>query len=213
MSRLNIAPTKSNLLVLKRDLGVAVEGYSLLDQKREILVMELMVLLNRARGLEKRLQDAEAHAAETLKRALIGNGRAALRAAAAGVRYDHRVKAETRVVAGIRVPHIHVELAAFGPRYSLGSSTALMDEVIQAFLETLKLAGELAELENGVHLLAAELKKTQRRVNALEQIFIPDFRDTLKFVRDVLESKEIETIFSTKLVKRRLERAQEDGGS
>src|SRR5512141_1703544 len=58
MAKLNISPTKSNLLALRRQLAFAEEGYDLLDQKRQILVFELMSRLERARAMEKRVQAA-----------------------------------------------------------------------------------------------------------------------------------------------------------
>lgn len=205
MSRLNVAPTKSSLLSLQRDLSVANEGYQLLDQKREILVMELMVLLDRARELDRRIREAEAKAMASLRRALLFCGREGLQRAAAGVVYSHRVKAENRTVAGVRVPHITMTAAALTPQFTLAGTSVHLDAVMSDFLELTKLSLELAELQTAASLLGVELKKTQRRVNALEQIFIPDFRETLKFVRDVLEGKEMEGIFAVKKVKRRLE--------
>ena len=56
MARLNIAPTKSNQLNLKRDLAMATEGFALLEQKREILVMELMRLLNQVKQVQGELE-------------------------------------------------------------------------------------------------------------------------------------------------------------
>ena len=88
------------------------------------------------------------------------------------------------------------------PEYSV-------DELMREHLDLLALAAALAQMETSVHLLTHDLKKTQRRVNALEQVFIPNFKDTLKFVRDSLESKELESIFVLKLVKTRLADARE----
>ena len=67
----------------------------------------------------------------------------------------------------------------------------------------------MAELESSVWLLARELKKTQRHVNALEHIFIPDYKETLKYVEQALESKELESFFTMKRVKKNL--GGEDG--
>jgi V/A-type H+-transporting ATPase subunit D len=77
------------------------------------------------------------------------------------------------------------------------------------FLTLLEAVGRLAELETAVWLLAQELKKTQRRVNALEQIFIPDFKDTLRYIGESLESKELESFFIMKLLKKRSQAARE----
>lgn len=205
MARLNIAPTKSNLLALRRDLAVATEGFGLLDQKREILVMELMLLLNQARDLHVRLAEAQSRAYATLRRAIARNGAPRLRAAAAGARYGHIVRAGTRVVAGVRVPQLILTLDTLKPQFAFAGSDSLMDDTMAQFLKLLALSAALAQLESSVHLLAADLKKTQRRVNALEQVFIPNYRETLKFVTNSLESKELGSIFTLKLVKNRLE--------
>lgn len=209
MARLNIAPTKSNLLTLRRDLAVATEGFSLLDQKREILVMELMVLLNQARDLQKRISDAQARALETLRLAIARQGRDRLQAATGGVRYAHRVQSSTRVVAGVRLPQITVTLDTLRPQFAFAGSDPLLDTLMRQHLELLPLTASLSQMETAVHLLAHDLKKTQRRVNALEQVFIPNFKDTLKFIRDSLESKELESIFVLKLVKTRLAESRE----
>ena len=80
---------------------------------------------------------------------------------------------------------------------------------MQEFLKLLEIVTRLAEVETTVMLLARELKKTQRRVNALEHIFIPDYRDTLHYIAESLESKELDSFFTNKMVKKRLEAAQE----
>lgn len=74
MPRLNIPPTKSNQLKVQRDLEMATEGFNLLDQKREILVMELMRLLDRVRRVEKKLEETRNNAYNVLKTALAKNG-------------------------------------------------------------------------------------------------------------------------------------------
>jgi len=75
------------------------------------------------------------------------------------------------------------------------------------FLELLEAVGKLAELETAAWLLARELRKTQRRVNALEQIFIPDFEDTLRYIGETLESKDLESFFVMKMIKKRKAKA------
>ena len=210
MARLNIAPTKSNLLTLRRDLAVAREGFGLLDQKREILVLELMLILGQARELQAKLEHIQGQALEALRQAIARSGYDRLAAAAGGVHYRHAVELETRIVAGVRVPRLTVRLDPLRPQFAFAGSDSGMDEVMALFLQLLELGGKLAQMETTVMLLAVDLKKTQRRVNALEQVFIPNFKDTLKYVGNALESKELESIFTLKLVKNRL---QQDRGN
>jgi len=192
MSRLNVAATKSNLLSLKHDLSVATEGFSLLDQKREILVMELMRLLDRIRRVQAEFETAQETAYETLKKAIAQNGYQRLRSVASGVNYEHKCTTQTRILAGVRVPVVKVTHGELTSQYGFSDTDSLVDCAMRDFLVLLKVIGRMAELETAVWLFARELKKTQRRVNALEQIFIPDFQDTLAYINDVLEGKDME---------------------
>ncbi len=203
MARLNIAPTKSSQLTLKADLAVVTEGHSLLDQKREILVMEMMRLLERVRTAQRKLDTVQAAAMAALRRAMARNGYHQTRNIASSARFQHHAKVQSQIVAGVRIPRITVEHSPFAPQFGLASSDSLLDETMFCFAELTKAVGEMAELETAVWLLARDLKKTQRRVNALEQIFIPDYRETLRYISETLESKELEAFSLMKIVKRR----------
>jgi len=208
MSRLNIPPTKSSQLRLREDLKMASEGFALLDQKREILVMELMRLLDQVRRAQKQLDEASEQAYDTFRNALAHNGLNRMRQVASGIGYEHDVKVQTRVAAGVRIPQLTVTHGSFRLQYGFSDTDSLVDETMRDFLALLEAVGAMARLETAVWLLARELKKTQRRVNALEQIFIPDFSDTLDYVNEVLESKELEAFAVMKLIKTKRTREQ-----
>jgi V/A-type H+/Na+-transporting ATPase subunit D len=202
MSRLNVPPTKSSLLVMKRDLAMATEGFNLLEQKREILVLELMRLVDRVRVVQAEVEQHRQRAYETLRKAVARNGYHRMRSIGAGIHYEHKVSTDTRVTAGVRVPTINIEPGAFSSQFGFAGTDSLVDQTMRDFLALLQAVGRLAELESAVWLLARELKKTQRRVNALEQIFIPAFQETVGYIRDVLEGKDLESFFMMKMVKR-----------
>lgn len=208
MGRLNVAPTKSVQLNLRRDLDMATEGYNLLEQKREILVMEMMRLLDRVQGVQRELRQRQENAYRTLRRAIAQNGLMHLRNVASGIHYEHKVSMESQLLAGFRIPKLHAEHTAFHSQFGFAGTGALVDATMQQFLEFLEAIAALAELETTVMLLARELKKTQRRVNALEHIFIPDYKATLHYIGESLESKELDSFFTSKLIKKRLEAAQ-----
>ncbi len=209
---MKVAPTKSNQLRLRRDLDMASEGFALLDQKREILVMELMRLLEKVRRTHKRLREAQAKAYGTLKKAVASNGFHRMQSVAGGVSYEHQVSAQrTRIIAGVRVPQLSCRRSEFSSQFGFSGTDSLVDATMKEFLELLEVVGEMAALETAAWLLARELKKTQRRVNALEQIFIPDFRDNLKFISESLESKELQSFFVMKQVKQRARERSSDG--
>lgn len=206
MSRLNIAPTKSNQIALKRDLKMASQGFSLLEQKREILVMELMRLIDRVKEAQQEIEKRCSKAYATLRYALAYDGYHQMRNIASGIQYDHKFYDGFKVVAGIRIPLLETSQGEFKSQFGFAGTDSLVDQTMEDFLSLTEAASHLAELETAVWLLARELKKTQRRVNALEHIFIPDYKDTLHFIGESLEGKELDAFFTMKMVKKRLEK-------
>ena len=209
MPRLNVAPTKSVQLNLRRDLEMATEGYGLLEQKREILVMELMRLLNRVSKVQQEYNQTRDMAYKTLRRAIAQNGYLHMRNFASGIEYDHKVMVETTVTAGFHTPQLTVSHSELHSQFGFAGTDALVDRTMQQFLLLLEVIARVAELETTVMLLARELKKTQRRVNALEHIFIPDYKATLHYIDESLESKELDAFFTRKMIKKKLEVAQQ----
>ncbi len=134
MPRLNVAPTKSVQLNLKRDLEMATEGFNLLEQKREILVMELMRLLESVKGVQQELAVKRDRAYATLRRAIAQNGYYHTRNVATGIHCDHRVTLSTHVVAGFRMPAIQVQPAQFHSQYGFVATDSLIDQTQQHFL-------------------------------------------------------------------------------
>lgn len=206
MARLNIAPTKSNQLNLQRDLEMATEGFTLLEQKREILVMELMRLLNKIKQIQGELDERRKTAYASLRKALVQNGYVQMQKIASGISYNHKVSTEQRITAGVRTPVIQVKHGQLYAQFGFADTDSLVDQTMRDFLLLLEIIGQTTELENTIILLARELKKAQRRVNALEHIFIPDFKETLSFIAEALEGKELESFFSLKMVKKKLEK-------
>jgi len=118
--------------------------------------------------------------------------------------YNHEIDISQHRLMGINMPTIAGTHEKMGVRYSMASSSPQTDEVTRRFLDALRSISELAEIETKVWRLAREVKKTQRRVNALEKIFIPDYKETQGFILSSLEEKEREALFVMKMLKARL---------
>ncbi|NLF23200.1 MAG: V-type ATP synthase subunit D [Lentisphaerae bacterium] len=206
---LNVAPTKSNHLALSRQLDFARNGYDLLEQKRQILVYELMSRLGRARDIERRVAEALGPAFAALRQASLDIGSAALDDAALAVRLRHEVTLGDQVVMGIRLPTVAIRAAEEQAQFGLGGTSAGVDDAMTRFLAALPLLGQLAELENAVLRLARELRKTQRRCNALSRIFMPEYEATIDFISASLEEREREAFVNLRMIKQRL--ALEEG--
>lgn len=205
MAVLNISPTKSNLIKTKHDLNIAKEGYSLLEQKREILVLELMSYVERVKRIEKDLDILLKDAYVSLKKAISFFGHENAKIKTKFISYDFLLKKKPIKLIGMSLLSVQTETPNLKMQYSFLNTNAVIDETSLKFLKLINILCELAEIRNVVWRLSLEVKKTQRRVNALEKVVIPDSKDTVKYIENTLEEHERDEIFIRKLVKNRLE--------
>jgi V/A-type H+-transporting ATPase subunit D len=203
MPREQIAPTKSNLIRVKERLNTAIEGYDLLEQKREILVMELMHKVEQVKMLEKELDNQIANAYPCLKRMLVTVGRERADFLSKNIHYKYELTEKKTVIAGMTLLGMEIKLPKPELKYSPANSFAECDETVVKFFELLKILTELAAVRTIAWRLARELRKTQRRVNALEKMVIPTARETRGFIESVLEERERDAFFTNKLLKKK----------
>jgi V/A-type H+-transporting ATPase subunit D len=204
MAKLNIAPTKSNFLALKHQLAFAEEGYDLLEQKRQILILELMSRLARAGEVEDQVATALRRARSALREATLDIGSLALERAAAGLPPDAGLKLTDQRLMGLSLPHLTFQAVRAGAPFGIIGTSVNTDLARRRFGDLLPLLAELAELQNAVLRLARELRKTQRRCNALSKIFIPAYRETIRYISGTLEERERESLTILKIVQKRL---------
>lgn len=203
MSRLQIAPTKSNLLAVKEQLIIARDGYELLEQKREILVMELMQMVEKVKLLEADIDKQIERAYPSLKRMFMAVGRDRTERVSKTVSYNFDIVEKHLILAGMTFSSISVELPKRRLAYSYLNSFADCDKVMIDFFELLRLLTDMASIRTIVWSLAREVKKTQRRVNALDKQVIPQTQETKVYIESVLEERERENIFVLKTLKAR----------
>ncbi|WP_041611206.1 V-type ATP synthase subunit D [Treponema primitia] len=203
MAREQIAPTKSNLMRVKERLVTAKEGYDLLEQKREILVMELMRKVEQVKLLERDLDQGVETAYPCLKRMLIVVGRERADRLSRNIKYSFDLREKRVAVAGMTLPSLEVRLPEVELKYSPANSFAECDETVLEFFKLLKILTELAAVRTIAWRLAREVRKTQRRVNALEKMVIPTARDTKVYIEAALEEKDRDAFFTSKLLKKK----------
>jgi len=204
MAKLHVPATKSQLFRLKGQQQIAQDGFELLEQKREILVMELMRMLERVKLLERELDEQVEKAYASLKRMLLAVGRARSAEISSNVKFGFVVHERVQRIAGVTLPSLDVQIPDLEPKYSFMDTYSHCDSTMVEFFELLKLVGQMAGIRTVVWRLAKEVKKTQRRVNALEKQVIPDTRETVAYIQSVLEEREREALFIQKQVKSRL---------
>ena len=203
MAREQIAPTKSNLIRTKERLNTALEGYDLLEQKREILVMELMQKVEQVKMLERDLDNRIKTAYPCLKRMLITVGRERADKLSENISYKYDLTEKRVLVAGMSLLGLEVKLPEAELKYSPANSFAECDETVLEFFNLLKILTELAAVRTIAWRLAREVRKTQRRVNALEKMVIPTARETKVYIESALEERDRDAFFTSKLLKRK----------
>lgn len=201
----NVAPTKTNLLRTRQELEFARLGHELLDQKRNILVIELLNLVDQAVDFQERVVKALEEAYRTLEQAVLRMGKLRVSNLASAVNIRAEIELKTRRVMGVRLPVVETSFTEHPPYYSPLGTSFWIDNSLEEFKEALQLMGRLAELKISIIRLAAEVRKTIRKVNALEKIAIPDLEQTVSFIQNRLEENERDMFVLMKMVKRRLE--------
>ncbi|MEA3376477.1 MAG: V-type ATP synthase subunit D [Chloroflexota bacterium] len=203
MDRLKAAPTRSNLLRLRETLELAQEGHEILDRKREVLTSELLRVAHDAARLQEDLWEKLATAYETLEVARLSVGREHLEWAALSVNETIEVDITPHSVMGVVIPSAEAHGEPPETPYGLGDTTVALDHAVVAFRRVIEAIPLFAETLVTTWRLARELQKTQRRVNALEHIFIPQYRETVEWIENALEEREREETFRLKRLKSR----------
>lgn len=203
MRRIDIAPTKSNLRKVKSDLEFAYEGFDLLNQKREILVLEIVRTIKKIKETEGAFRKSLDELYRRYRVASADSGAETLALKSYTEKTEYAIFTEWTKLMGISIPQHRFEGKNSGVSSSLLGTGASYDMIKECSLPLLELVTEYAALAKKVFLLSAELKKVQRRVNALEKIFIPAHEETRKYIADRLEEIEREEIFIKKLIGRK----------
>ena len=209
MPQISVPPTRTNLIRLKKDLRFAREGYEILDRKREALTGELVRVAKEADSLQKEVWALLSTAYEAMEKARLVMGSDHVEWAALAVNKTVDVHLRLRGIMGVAIPQIESRGEPPKLLYSPGDTAAVLDEATAAFREVLLRIPQLSMLTAAVWRLANELKKTQRRVNALQHIFIPQYEATVLFIISSLEEREREETFRLKLLKVRMAKAAE----
>ncbi|MCP4129483.1 MAG: V-type ATP synthase subunit D [bacterium] len=205
MPRIDIAPTKSNLRKVKADLAFANEGFDLLDQKREILVMEIIRNVNKIRGVEENFKQVLKELYDTYKLAAVEMGSDALALKSGSEKKRYSITTEYQKLMGMEMPEIGISVKESVVSSSFFETSSHFDRVKQKSKELLELLARYTTIYKTIFMLSNELKKVQRRVNALEKIFIPQYEETKKFISDRLEEMEREEIFVKKMIRQGME--------
>jgi V/A-type H+-transporting ATPase subunit D len=199
-----ISPTRMNLLTRRSQLALASKGVDLLQKKRDALVREFLSLVRETMEARKRLNAARREANKALLLAKSFDGPQSLHAFSQGVPLIADVEASVENFWGTRVPRLTVEW----PRGIMTSPVGARGRTIAAqaaFRALSQTLVRVANAESRLRRMGEEIKKTARRVNALELGVIPGMQSQIHFIQQVLDQQEQEDIFRLKRIKGKLE--------
>lgn len=205
----SLAPTRSNLMKLKDELNFSRLGYDLLDQKRSILVSELLTLVDQAVDYQNRVEKSLMDAEKTLQDAIMNMGRLRVANLAGAVNIDSSISLSERRVMGVSLPKVDTSFSGEGPYFSPEGTSMLSELALNRYRKALELMGKMAELKVSIMRLSSEVKKTIRKVNALEKLVIPDKEETVRYLTSRIEEQERESFILLKVVKDRMQRQEE----
>ena len=197
----NDAPTKANLMKAKHRFGFSTKGFDLLDKKRNVLIKEMMGLIDHAAAIQKEIQDVYKEAYEALRFANVTLGVNTVEEIAISIPKSEDYEVLLTSVMGVEIPEVRYKKGKFQVSYGFFRTNAALDTAVRKFRKVRFLTYELAEVETQVYKLAMEIRKSQKRANALEKIQIPKYKGLVKKIEDTLEEKEREDFFRLKRVK------------
>jgi V/A-type H+-transporting ATPase subunit D len=199
----NIAFTKTNLIAAKSTLELSLKGFDLLDKKRNVLIMSMMGFIDKAEEVQNKVAVVFAEAYEALQTANITMGIANVVQIAQSVPESENFDILTKSIMGVEIPEVVHGEEEFQNYYSFYHTNTALDVACKKFHEVKLLLYELSEIEDSVYKLAMEVKRTQKRANALQNIQIPKYQGIVKAITEVLEEKEREDFFRLKVVKKK----------
>ncbi len=195
-------PTKGNLMLAKNSLALAHQGYDLMDKKRNILLQELMSLIDEAKEIQEKIDTTFTKAYTCLQRANIEHGISKVQELAYTVPIEESIRIQTRSIMGTEIPHVKYDAKQNDLTYSFSTTHESIDIAREAFREVKDLTIKLSMVENAAYRLATNIKKTQKRANALKNITIPMYSNLVYTINNALEEKEREEFTRLKVIKR-----------
>ncbi len=188
---MNVNPTRMELSKLKQQLSIATRGHKLLKDKQDELVRQFMLIIKRNRALRMEVETK-------LKKIFSHFGNAQLQMSHQGIMEALMVPANaahigvgSKTIMNIKVPTVdYKDQEKVDLTYGFAYTPSELDQAVLALSKLLPKLIELAQIEKSCDMLAFEIEKTRRRVNAIEYIMIPDMQETIRYITQKLEDAE-----------------------
>lgn len=204
-----VRPTRSELLERKQQIALAQQGMDLLKQKRDALLMEFMGVMDETLRLSDALQKSVSEAQYSLAVTKAVDGAVAVKSTSLATRGEVVVEMTGTKIMGVPVPVVTKGdspiRSPFTRGYAVTGVSSRIDESADKFERILDVIIEYADIETRLKRLGEEINKTNRRVNALEQVTVPALKEQVSYIRMTLDERAREDLFRLKKVKKKIE--------
>ena len=194
MPAVNVNPTRQELTRLKNRLRTSVRGHKLLKDKRDELMKQFLEVVRENRALRTKVESAlmQAHASFTVASALMSTEM--LQQSLLYPKQSVELTMDFKNVMSVNVPEYHFQTRDAQPGdvypYGFAATSGALDDAVDALSGVFQDMLRLAEMEKTAQLLAEEIEKTRRRVNALEYVKIPQMEVSIKYISMKLDENE-----------------------
>lgn len=197
MAATHVNPTRMELTRLKRKLQTALRGHKLLKDKRDELMRQFLELVRENKALREKTEKALHSANQNFMLARAGMQEEALNTAMLAPKQEIQIETGVRNVMSVEVPVFDVTTRTPDTNdmfsYGFAFTSSDLDDAVQSLAQCLPDLLRLAEVEKSCQLMAAEIEKTRRRVNALEHVVIPQTQESIKYITMKLDENERST--------------------
>jgi V/A-type H+-transporting ATPase subunit D len=198
------------VLERKQQITLAEQGMDLLKQKRDALLIEFMSVMDETLRLSSDLQRTTSEAQYSLAIAKAVDGVVSVKSASMATKGEITIDMTGTKIMGVSVPVVtkgeSPVRSSFSRGYAITSVSSRIDETADKFERILDVIIEYADIETRLKRLGEEIQKTNRRVNALEQVTVPALKEQVAYIRQSLDERAREDLFRLKKVKRKIEK-------
>lgn len=197
MAATHVNPTRMELTRLKRKLVTAMRGHKLLKDKRDELMRQYLDLVRLNRSLREKVEQGIRSANQNFVLARAGMPDEEVNVALMAPKQEVSLQVSQRNVMSVEVPVFQYQTRTSDPNdiysYGFAFTSGDLDDAVKSLADLLPDMLKLAEVEKSCRMMAAEIEKTRRRVNALEHIMIPDLEENIKYITMKLDENERST--------------------
>ena len=194
MSAKHVNPTRMELTRLKGKLAMAVRGHKLLKDKRDELMRQFLDLVRENKELREKVEAGIAAANQNFVLARSVMLDETLKVALMTPKQEVYLETETKNIMSVEVPVFHYKTRSSDANdiysYGLAFTSGDLDDAVKSLADILPDMLRLAECEKSCQLMAAEIEKTRRRVNALEHVVIPETQQNIRYITMKLDENE-----------------------